>query len=236
MELFGKRGLLTNFIVIMLIAVVLLRAMWSNRNLSEALAFYGAYHQDPVNQAIHFVFVPLLLWSFLGFFAHIPVLGQEWSLPGGHPVSYASVIALAYICFYCLLDPITGPLYSLVIAGMYLSAVQILQADRRTATKRAKDEDHSGSSASYAWRLFALVQVLGWYMQLHPGHAVFEGVKPALLDSLGQSFSVAPLFAFYEGVWAAGLRSDLRDQTASLVALQRAEMCKTAGAAFRFCS
>ncbi len=37
-----------------------------------------------------------------------------------------------------------------------------------------------------AW-LWALgVHVFSWYMQIHPGHAVLEGRKPALLDSLVQ--------------------------------------------------
>lgn len=30
------------------------------------------------------------------------------------------------------------------------------------------------------------VQVFSWYMQIHPGHAILEGRKPALLDSLVQ--------------------------------------------------
>ncbi len=37
-----------------------------------------------------------------------------------------------------------------------------------------------------AW-LWALgVHVFSWYMQIHPGHALLEGRKPALLDSLVQ--------------------------------------------------
>ena len=34
------------------------------------------------------------------------------------------------------------------------------------------------------WALGA--QVLAWYMQLHPGHKVLEGRRPALLDSFWQ--------------------------------------------------
>jgi hypothetical protein len=37
-----------------------------------------------------------------------------------------------------------------------------------------------------AWKWALLVHVLSWYMQIHPGHAILEGRKPALLDSLVQ--------------------------------------------------
>jgi hypothetical protein len=37
-----------------------------------------------------------------------------------------------------------------------------------------------------AWNWALLVHVFSWYMQIHPGHAILEGRKPALLDSLGQ--------------------------------------------------
>jgi hypothetical protein len=39
---------------------------------------------------------------------------------------------------------------------------------------------------SHAWQWALLVHVLSWYMQIHPGHALLEGRKPALLDSLVQ--------------------------------------------------
>jgi hypothetical protein len=37
-----------------------------------------------------------------------------------------------------------------------------------------------------AWKWALLVHVFSWYMQIHPGHAILEGRKPALLDSLVQ--------------------------------------------------
>lgn len=44
----------------------------------------------------------------------------------------------------------------------------------------------------------------------YPGHGMAEGVKPALVDSLAQALGVAPLFAFYEGLWFAGFAPDLK--------------------------
>ena len=54
---------------------------------------------------------------------------------------------------------------------------------------------------------------------------MFEGVKPALLDSLGQAFGVAPFFGFLEGLWFAGFAPELKERVAVLVAENRAAMC-----------
>ena len=39
-------------------------------------------------------------------------------------------------------------------------------------------------SCAWAWAL--AIHVLGWYMQIHPGHIILEKRKPALLDSFIQ--------------------------------------------------
>ena len=205
--------------------------------LSESLGFYGAYHQDPVNQAIHFLFVPTLLFSFLVYFAHhpLPVVPQLGSL--------STLLSCAYGLFYVVLDPKGGVLYCLLqlipihAAAMYLVG-QDRSGDLDSEKKKKKKSDDAAVSKSEgtkrSLRIAGFLQVLGWYMQIHPGHAVYEGAKPALLDSLGQSLSVAPLFAFYEGLWAAGLFQELHAETKSAVVRKRAELCR-AGGSFRFC-
>ena len=57
-------------------------------------------------------------------------------------------------------------------------------------------------------------------MQLHPGHAVFEGRKPALIDAMYQSFTVAPMFVFYELAFAMGYRPELAQAVHEAVAVQ----------------
>ena len=41
-------------------------------NLMDQLTFYGSYHTRPGNQAIHFVFVPLIMWSVAVWLAYPP--------------------------------------------------------------------------------------------------------------------------------------------------------------------
>ena len=43
-----------------------------NFNLSDQLAFYASYHSNPINQLIHFIFVPLLLWTAAIWLAYTP--------------------------------------------------------------------------------------------------------------------------------------------------------------------
>ena len=93
------------------------RAMLLRPDLTEHLAFYGVYHQDPVNQAIHFIFVPTLLWSFMLLFAHIPLLGMDMR-PAGHRLTYSSLIVVLYSIYYVRLAPDVGGLYMLVMLAM----------------------------------------------------------------------------------------------------------------------
>lgn len=44
-----------------------------NFNLMDQLSFYGAYHKEVGNQIVHFVFVPLILWSAATWLAYIPI-------------------------------------------------------------------------------------------------------------------------------------------------------------------
>jgi uncharacterized membrane protein YGL010W len=87
----------------------------------------------------------------------------------GVAVNWALVALLGYAAFYAALDPLAGLSWSLAVGlPLYVTAT----AFQKTA-------------ANAAWWA-AGVQVVSWYMQIHPGHAVFEGRKPALLDSLLQ--------------------------------------------------
>ena len=60
------------------------------------------------------------------------------------------------------------------------------------------------------WKWAIGLHALAWYMQLHPGHAVLERRKPALLDGFVQAFAAAPLFVWLEVLFCFGYRQDLR--------------------------
>jgi len=73
----------------------------------------------------------------------------------------------------------------------------------------------------------AIVHVLCWYVQIHLGHKIIEGAQPAVLQSLGGALSVAPLFAFYEGLWLFGINAELQQSTKLLVEEYTKEICSS---------
>jgi hypothetical protein len=120
-----------------------------------------------------------------------------------------------YALFYTALETFAGLTWSAIVGLPLLLTATAFQAQvsgpggraplpllastqrrgrpsRRTATapppphqcrRRRATPCHQVPNAGW-WAL--AVQVVSWYMQIHPGHAVFEGRKPALLDSLAQ--------------------------------------------------
>lgn len=79
-----------------------------------------------------------------------------------------------------------------------------------------------------------LIHLVGWYVQIHPGHAIYEGAKPAVLDSFASAITSAPLFAYYEGLWFVGLNKGLQEKTLFLVDVHTKELCQE-GAQLRAC-
>lgn len=57
-----------------------------------------------------------------------------------------------------------------------------------------------------------------------------------MLESLGGALSVAPLFAFYEGLWMLGINTALQESTRLLVDEYTLEICARNGVgAMRAC-
>ena len=219
-----------------LIFALIGRAMMNTKGLENELGFYGAYHQNPMNQLIHFIFVPCIWWSVCIFMCYLPfppleILGI--AEVRGHKISWGTLFIILYSVFYINLHPIAGTITSCLYLGLYLQASSAVAAERKKANASQKKENATKkmSLSTFAFILHAL----GWYMQIHPGHAIYEGVKPALLDSIGQAFGVAPMFAFLEGVWFVGMLPDLKLNVLKLVTENREAMC-AAGQVMPWCS
>ena len=211
-------------------------AAWNQPSAEQGMAFYGSYHQNGWNQLIHLFGVPAILFSAIVFGCHLRTpLAFQVSFLGlpRHDFSVGTFLTLGYCLYYLTIDPIGGTLFAPVLVTMYVTGVKWVLQDQKLASKTTAVPSWTGTGAVLKWAL--MVQLLSWYAQIHPGHAVFEGAKPALLDSLGASFSSAPLFAFYEGVWFLGFRTELRDRVQVLVQEHTRELCAGSGAAMRVC-
>jgi uncharacterized membrane protein YGL010W len=153
--------------------------------LATQMAMYSAYHRDATNKAIHFLFVPLIVWSAMGLLA----LVGPWTL-GNLEITAAHLATLGLLAYYLQLDFPLGVAMVVFFTLLLVSALQVLDA-----------------MGSTGWMLFLAVFVASWIAQLI-GHAAFEHRKPALADNILQIF-VAPIFVMAEWAFSLGLRKTL---------------------------
>ena len=154
--------------------------------LDEQLAVYASYHRNRWNRLTHYVGVPLLTFALL-----IPLGWLRLPL-AGIEITGAMVFAVAVLAWYLRLDVGLAVVMTLVTAPIFYAADRVAQLPWATGL----------------W-VFGVAFVVGWAFQL-VGHAV-EGRRPALVDNLLQAL-VAPLFIVLEGLFALGLRRDVRSR------------------------
>ena len=87
----------------------------SMRKLDVLLDQYGETHQNPVNKAIHWVCVPLIMWS---------ALAAAWI---GSPIATCIFIALALV-YYARMSPVMA-LGMFAMAALMIAPVPILGAN-----------------------------------------------------------------------------------------------------------
>ena len=132
------------------------------RPVDEWLAEYARDHQNPVNQTLHSVCVPLIVWSLLGL---------VWSIPLPEPiVSRApefnpSMLVVAGLLLYYLTLSAPLALGATVFASVMLLVLYVL--------------DGLGLAV---WPIAATVFVIAWVGQF-VGH-YFEGRRPSFLQDL----------------------------------------------------
>jgi len=185
-----------------------------SRNLEDQLVFYGSYHNNVWNQLIHVIFVPVIFWSAIVFFCYsgplVPstphlnalisrTIGSHAVLPAWIGENIVFNLAFPFFSFYCLYYLSLGDLpaaasFNVVLLGLFIGANAFYT--------------HYTAAGDKAWVYALAIHVFSWYMQIHPGHAVLEGRRPALFDSLFQSLVLAPLFVWYHVLFPLGYRKD----------------------------
>ncbi|KAL2340752.1 hypothetical protein Fmac_008692 [Flemingia macrophylla] len=146
-------------------------------DLEKHFAFYGAYHNNEVNVAIHTVFVWPILFTAQILLHFTPPLLTVGSLP----LNWCFFLTLFYALFYIALDYKAGSLAAfLTFFCCFLSGFLA-----------------NSLSFSFAWKIVLAAQLFCWTGQFI-GHGVFEKRAPALLDNLVQAFLMAPFFVLLE--------------------------------------
>lgn len=141
-------------------------------NLEQQLTFYASYHNNKINQLIHIIFVPTIVWTVL-------VWTSNTVLIPNYSFTLANAITAFYSSYYFSLEPFATLFYAPILIGLNYAAVLFVQ--------------NVPNAISYSIG----IHVASWIFQFI-GHGVFEGRSPALFDNLFQAFALAPLFVWLE--------------------------------------
>ncbi|WP_139923048.1 DUF962 domain-containing protein [Hymenobacter sp. DG01] len=136
---------------------------------------YGESHQNPTNKLVHWVCVPLIMFSILGLLWSIPVPADLRAISPW--LNWATVVMVLAVAYYLRLS-------GRLALGMVL--VWVLMA----ALLRVVD----AVAVLPLWAVCLLVFVLAWIGQFW-GHKV-EGKKPSFLKDL-QFLLIGPLWLLH---------------------------------------
>lgn len=150
---------------------------------------YAESHQNPKNETIHWICVPLIVFSLLGLvwaipFPHLEFLGRY----NGY-LNWASFLIAFSVYYYYKLSPVMSYLMLIIIFIMCMVVVQIEQA-----------QAHGGPAL---WLVCAIIFVLSWIGQFI-GHKI-EGKKPSFLDDV-KFLLIGPIWLLHFICKKVGLR------------------------------
>eukprot|EP00128_Syssomonas_multiformis_P018436 Colp12_sorted_trinity150504_noHs@10075 len=164
-------------------------------SLEGQIGFYAQYHHNKVNQLVHLVGVPAILWSALAWvaLASPEFIDVSFATEKGWTYFRGDVALIAisfYALYFLILEPVATTLYLPGLFGLYYSAEYLVATHEN------------------ALMIATVVHVGSWIAQI-AAHQIFEKRSPALLDNLFQALVLAPLFVWLEFLFFFGYRKDL---------------------------
>lgn len=159
-------------------------------DLEKHFAFYGSYHRNPINIAIHVLFVWPIFFTALVFLYFTPPFFDlpnfEFLLFGCNFVlvwNIGFLVTLVYSVFYASLDLKAGSLAAFCCVVCWVGSCFVAHQ----------------LGWPLAWKIVLVTQLVCWIGQFI-GHGVFEKRAPALLDNLTQALVMAPFFVLLEAL------------------------------------
>ncbi|HAL80983.1 MAG TPA: hypothetical protein DCO83_01125 [Mucilaginibacter sp.] len=141
---------------------------------------YAESHRNPTNKRIHWICVPLIVFSLFGLiwaipFPHIKFLGQYNGF-----INWASFL-LAFSCYYYYrLSPVLSYFMLLVLFAFSYGVIKI--------------EDIQKAGGPVLWLVCLVIFVLAWVGQFI-GHKI-EGKKPSFFDD-GKFLLIGPIWLLH---------------------------------------
>jgi len=143
------------------------------RKIDLLLAEYGESHRNATNKLIHWICVPLIFWTILGFISYIPTPNIYLKYYGF--LSVASFIALTLVTiFYFRLS------WRIAIIMIFIMLLMEHFVSLTNVTFGTK-----------SWLFYLSIFVVTWVLQF-VGHKI-EGKKPSFLKDL-QFLLIGPIW------------------------------------------
>lgn len=143
------------------------------RKIDLLFAEYSESHRNSTNKLIHWICVPLIFWSILGFISLIPSKSIGFIYIG--EISYVSFAAIALVTIFYLR-------LSFIISLIMFILMIIMESFAYGINIRFKEN---------SWIVYLSVFVITWIFQF-VGHKI-EGKKPSFLKDL-QFLLVGPIW------------------------------------------
>ncbi|KAJ3098350.1 hypothetical protein HDU96_011131 [Phlyctochytrium bullatum] len=177
-------------------------------NFERQFVGYAAYHHNKINQWVHFVCVPIILWTALVWLHNAPSIQVEgWPLEKELPLNIATLLTVIYSGYYIALHPVIGGL---------MTPIMILLCHTAKLFLDTKMEVNPNVVA-------AILHTISWIAQFL-GHGLAEKRRPALMDNLLHAVVLAPFFVFSEFLFAAGWNPKVAEKLEALTVKKIAEM------------
>lgn len=143
------------------------------RKIDLLFAKYAESHRNSTNKLIHWICVPLIFWTILGFISLIPTPQIGFKYIG--TVSYVSFAAIILVTIFYLR-------LSVLIATLMFFIMILMESFAYGINIRFKEN---------SWIIYLSVFIITWILQFI-GHKI-EGKKPSFLKDL-QFLLVGPIW------------------------------------------
>lgn len=151
---------------------------------------YAESHQNPTNELIHWICVPLIVFSLFGLVWAIPFPNLEFLGRYNGFVNWASFLIGFSIYYYYKLSPVLS--YAMLLIVMIFSAAIV-----------GLEKLHNLNNWPPMWQVCLIIFVLAWIGQFI-GHKI-EGKKPSFLDDV-KFLLIGPIWLLHFLFKKAGIR------------------------------
>ena len=129
---------------------------------------YAEHHQNPTNKLIHWICVPLIVFSIFGLVWAIPFPYLKFLGSYNGYFNWASFLIAAVIFYYYKLSPTLSYLMLFILMGFSYAVIELVEWQK------------TGGPAM--WLVCLVIFVIAWIGQFI-GHKI-EGKKPSFLDDV----------------------------------------------------